>query len=71
MERGVFSTLEEEMWSHHVLRLVSRDNVILSVRFYVVRGNVEKLTKLDRRGLESRTHSAGLLFGITDAMLGL
>lgn len=40
-------------------------------RFYVVRGNVEKETKLESGELLSRTHSAGLLFGITDTMLGV
>ncbi|CAM9333885.1 unnamed protein product [Scytosiphon promiscuus] len=37
--------------------------------FYVVRGQVEKEYKTDN-GCEYVTHSSGLLFGITDAMLG-
>eukprot|EP00752_Nemacystus_decipiens_P004989 g4537.t1 len=37
--------------------------------FYVVRGQVEKEWKNERGEMECMTHSSGLLFGITDAML--
>lgn len=42
---------------------------LMSFRFYVVRGQVEKEYKTEDGCIECVTHSSGLLFGITDAML--
>lgn len=45
--------------------------VFVFSRFYVVRGQVEKEWKREDGATECMTHSSGLLFGITDAMLAL
>ena len=44
---------------------------LLARRFYVVRGQVEKEYKNEKGQVECMTHSSGLLFGITDAMLAV
>ena len=43
--------------------------VCVCERFFVIRGQVERNRMVEDGGIESDTHSSGMLFGITDAML--